>query len=541
MTKGNIEVLARDESTVGLTKSPPMGEVKCDQIVATAMDAIVVVDRKQQITLFNAAAEKMFRCVAADVVGKPISILIPSRFHEAHSTHVNNFGTTGSTYRAMGNLKPLAAVRADGEEFLIEASISRSISSGEVMFTVMLRDVTERVAAEETGRRLASELEAANQTLREQIQQRHEAEAALLVAHAELRLRAAEMERNSSAKKMLTEMSEFLQTCVNSAEASQVAARSLQKLFPDATGVVYLNREFGDLLEAFAAWNSAGSIPKETFEPQECWGLRRGRPHFAAHADATTKCAHLADAGECSSICVPMLAQGQSLGLLHMLWLGTGARGAPSPESTELLALSAAESLALALANVKLREKLREQTIRDPLTLLYNRRYLEDAMVREISRARRAGSPIGIIMIDVDNFKHFNDSFGHPAGDELLRTLGNFLKAHVRPEDIPARYGGEEFALILPGASAEIVRARAEKLRAGFREIRVSLGGSEALKHGTSLSCGVAVFPEHGASLPDVLLAADQALYEAKRTGRDRVIVSSSKVRCNSDPEHQAV
>ena len=112
-----------------------------------------------------------------------------------------------------------------------------------------------------------------------------------------------------------------------------------------------------------------------------------------------------------------------------------------------------AETIALAVSNVRLREALREQTIRDPLTRLYNRRYLEDSLNREISRARRAGSSVGIIMIDIDNFKLFNDSLGHPMGDQLLCSLGTYLNARVRPEDIPSRLGGDEFTVLLSGAS----------------------------------------------------------------------------------------
>lgn len=175
------------------------------------------------------------------------------------------------------------------------------------------------------------------------------------------------------------------------------------------------------------------------------------------------------------------------------------------------------------------REKLKEQTIRDPLTRLYNRRYLEDSRHREISRARRVGSKIGVIMVDVDNFKQFNDSFGPLTGDELLRALGGYLKSHVRPEDIPSRYGGEEFTLVLPGASCDIVRTRAEALRKGFRGIPLDRGsGIDKGQRTISLSFGVAVFPDNGRSVEGLLKAADEALYQAKMDGKDRVVVAES-------------
>lgn len=537
--------LTRERSEVTVDDDRPKLQVSEDMyagIVASAMDAIITVDSKQLITVFNPAAEKIFLYTAAQVIGKPLSMLIPPRFHQAHNVHIQGFAKIGVTSRSMGNLKPLSAIRANGEEFPMEATISHSQSNGDQLFTVIVRDVTERTTAEENARRLATELESANRTFREEIQQRHTVEAALLAAHQELRIRADEMERSTSAKRILTEMSDFLQSCVSCGEARQVATQSLQTLFPDGAGIVYLNREFGGLVETFAKWNSASLTSKEAFEHHECWGLRRGRPHMVRDADATTKCEHLREASEGGSICIPMMAQGQLLGLFHAVWTASSTVRSPSSlESRESLAVSAAETLALAIANVKLREKLREETIRDPLTLLYNRRYMEDVLTREMSRARRAGVPIGIIMIDVDNFKRFNDSFGHPIGDELLRKLGTYLKTRVRPEDIPVRYGGEEFALILPGAPCAIVQARAESLREGFQKVQLGLGGLEQVSNRISLSCGVAVFPEHGASLAGVLQAADEALYEAKRAGKDCVIVSANKTHASAQPQPYAI
>jgi diguanylate cyclase (GGDEF)-like protein len=193
-----------------------------------------------------------------------------------------------------------------------------------------------------------------------------------------------------------------------------------------------------------------------------------------------------------------MMAQGQPLGLFHITWQEKDDLESGSVQFREV-AGSVAETLALAIANVRLREKLRDQSIRDPLTQLCSRRYLEDVVYREIGRARRTGAPIGVIMIDVYNLRQFNDSFGHPAGDRLLNKLGAYLKSRVRSEDVPARYGGEEFALILPGASCEIVRPRAEALREGFfSSVASNMEGLERLDGGLSISCGVPLFPDHG-------------------------------------------
>jgi diguanylate cyclase (GGDEF)-like protein len=186
------------------------------------------------------------------------------------------------------------------------------------------------------------------------------------------------------------------------------------------------------------------------------------------------------------------------------------------------LALTVAEDLALALANLRLRETLRSQAIRDPLTGLFNRRYLEETMEREINRVKRQRTSLGVIMMDLDHFKQYNDTFGHSAGDELLSALGILLKSHIRGEDIACRYGGEEFLLILPGASMEIALERAESLRLAVKEIHLHYSGLKP----TTLSLGVAVYPDHGDNGLQLIQSADAALYRAKNAGRDRVVAA---------------
>ena len=185
-----------------------------------------------------------------------------------------------------------------------------------------------------------------------------------------------------------------------------------------------------------------------------------------------------------------------------------------------------AEGMALALANQRLREIMRNQAIRDSLTGLYNRRYLEETLEREVHRGNRLGTCIGIIMMDLDHFKPYNDSYGHTAGDEVLRAAGHLIQNQVRGEDIACRYGGEEFLLIMPGASLEVVQHRAETI---VREVKQLHLQNHAF-HPITISAGVAIFPDNGATADLVLQAADQALYRAKAAGRDRVMVAGSEV-----------
>ena len=180
---------------------------------------------------------------------------------------------------------------------------------------------------------------------------------------------------------------------------------------------------------------------------------------------------------------------------------------------------------ALVLNNAQLREALREQSIRDPLTGLYNRRYMEEALKQQLSRVTRQLHPLGTIMLDIDHFKGINDTYGHAIGDALLREVGQLLKSHVRNEDIACRYGGEEFILIMPDASLEVAQQRAEYLRQAVKGLHVQEAGQSV---GITLSMGVAIYPQHGRAKESILHAADTALYRAKQEGRDRVVVAEN-------------
>ena len=219
------------------------------------------------------------------------------------------------------------------------------------------------------------------------------------------------------------------------------------------------------------------------------------------------------------------MAQGETLGLLVLMAQPVATGGATSlSEAKEQLATAVAEQIALALSNLRLRETLRQQSVRDPLTGLYNRRFLEETLDRELARLERKNLPLSLIMIDVDHFKNFNDTFGHEAGDAVLRDLGGILQRYVRGGDVACRYGGEEFTIVLPEASLEIGRQRAEILREAARELRLVHDGKSL--GAVTLSLGVACFPEHGRRREQLLQTADAALYEAKNNGRNRVVVS---------------
>jgi diguanylate cyclase (GGDEF)-like protein/PAS domain S-box-containing protein len=353
-------------------------------------------------------------------------------------------------------------------------------------------------------------------------------EKALQIANEKLTAGISELEQRTREIGLLNELGDLLQSCLNVEDAYAVIKQSAQRLFPEESGVLYLINASRNQVDAAATWGGSPANPAAAvFAPDDCWALRRGQPHVVDGGGVGLRCEHLGTPGHAPSMCVPMVAQGETVGVLHL----QGPNN-ESPDSAnrglsvvqQQLARTVADSIALALANLKLRETLRQRSIRDPVTGLFNRRYLEETLEREIRRAARGQRPVAIIMLDLDYFKRFNDTFGHDGGDALLREVGTFLWAHVRQEDIACRYGGEEFTLVLPDSSLENARQRAESLREEVKHLNVRHNGQPLGV--VSLSAGVAVFPDHGLTGEVVLKAADVALYRAKREGRDRVVVA---------------
>src|SRR4030042_591505 len=256
-------------------------------------------------------------------------------------------------------------------------------------------------------------------------------------------------------------MMDQLQSCLTMEEAYRVIALFIQRCFPDQSGGLFIINSSRNFLEAVPSW---GESPPEqqVFSPQECWALRRGRLYQVRDSDHGILCNHVSEPLSTPYLCVPIMAQGEALGILHLTEnygaLDGGSVEEPGdlPETTRQSATTVAEHLGLALANLKLQETLRQQAIRDPLTGLFNRRFMEETLERELHRVQRKGAPLGIVMMDLDHFKSFNDTFGHGAGDMLLSALGNILVGHTRKEDVACRYGGEEVTLIMSEASLEI-------------------------------------------------------------------------------------
>lgn len=325
---------------------------------------------------------------------------------------------------------------------------------------------------------------------------------------------------------LLAKMGEMMQSCISKDEVFAAALGFAPKIFPTSRGALALLNAGRDLTEIAGQWQDC-LLPVPVFEPSSCWALRTGHPHLVVAGDTTARCAHAVGV-EHTYLCIPILAQGEALGILHF----QATDEAPVLADSELsLKTTFAGQIGLSVANIRLREALRSQSIKDPLTGLYNRRYLAEMMEREIRRAVRAEQSLGILMLDLDHFKKFNDTYGHDAGDTVLRETASHLSKSIRVEDIVCRFGGEEFVVILPTADLNAAYNRAEKIRSKLRELTVLHQGQSLGM--VTISVGVAALPDHGTSPKELLEAADAALYRAKREGRDRVVMAGPPAAAN--------
>lgn len=359
--------------------------------------------------------------------------------------------------------------------------------------------------------------------LQQEIRHSRELEQQTRQAASGLQQSLAQLARVSHQRGALGRYASLLQSCQDIAEALRLTGHVMSELLPGAGGRCYLLRASQDLAESAIAFGTPAAPSAELLHPPQCWALRRGQPYRADDLANGITCAHVdvSAAGPGNwSLCVPLSAQGIALGMLHLT--GTPAE---DPAQAQDVIEGVAEQLGLALVNLQLRDSLRMQSLRDPLTGLFNRRYLDESLPREVLRCQRRKLPLAVLMLDVDHFKAFNDRHGHAAGDALLAAIGHSLQAATRSEDLACRYGGEEFTLVLVEAAPEDAMRRAEQIRASIgattvQHLKRTLGPCTA-------SIGLAMLPCDGLTPSELLEAADQALYRAKSEGRDRVVAAS--------------
>ncbi len=324
----------------------------------------------------------------------------------------------------------------------------------------------------------------------------------------------ASADRSREQVARLFEMADVLQSASDHADANAVLKATAVELVPGFSGALYVFNNSRDrlVLSTTWAWAEHDALP-ETINPGACWALKRGKPHFNRGDGTKLCCAH--HVGSETSLEIPMIARGEIVGLLQLF--ASGISAVERLENVTDLGSALADGMSLALANMALREKLRNQALRDPLTGLYNRRYMEDCLQRFVRLAERENREITLIMVDLDHFKRLNDEHGHAFGDQVLRDTAQALIGSLRETDIVCRFGGEELVVILPDCPLERGADKAELLRLRIEELSNTHGAD------ISASFGVASLPHTSQSVSDLLSAADQALYKAKQGGRNQV------------------
>lgn len=338
----------------------------------------------------------------------------------------------------------------------------------------------------------------------------------------ELSNRVMELELRDAQSALLRNMSEMIQVCHTADEIFKLMHQYIMEFFPGSSGQLFIYNHAQKNLAPLMYWGEQ-TIDPHPILTADCWALRRDKPYLMENNQSLLPCVHMENAKANFSLCIPMISQGDILGMLHLRFSKelSAFSADLQPKSVQRLAIMIAQHITLALVNINLRESLKLQSIQDALTGLYNRRFLDESMTREFSRMTRHQYSIGLVMIDVDHFKHFNDTHGHECGDAVLQGLGQFLRENTRAGDIACRYGGEEFVLMLINTTHEAAIQKAEMICNGVRDNLVIPYKGSAFH--ITISLGVAVCPFQGQTLEESLTLSDQALYQAKAAGRNRV------------------
>ncbi len=318
---------------------------------------------------------------------------------------------------------------------------------------------------------------------------------------------AAQLAARNAWLSELARLSDALQAARSVDEASQLLTRALPHLLPGTSGQLLQHNASRNLLVPAAQWGEAAPLPS----PDTCWALRRGE----LQGDPTQRPFMPGCAGQPQPyLCAPLFSHGETLGLLRVQ---------PGPSTPPDAVTDVARQVALALAGLRLQDRLLQQSIRDPLTGLFNRRHLETQLAAGVAAAHTLGTPLHLITLDIDHFKRLNDTFGHDAGDAALVRVSAALRELAPPGSTPARPGGEEFTLLLPQGDAPEAAALAEQVRAAVAGLTLTHDGISLGQ--VTVSLGVATLPAGGTGA-GLTAAADQALYQSKRTGRNRVTLA---------------
>lgn len=351
-------------------------------------------------------------------------------------------------------------------------------------------------------------------------------DAELRATNGRLTSMVADLERHKSDMALIAELNGLLQPARTEDEAFDVIRTAAARLFADAGGG-FAVAGHGDEMAIVGAWGVTGGL-RTPYHRGQCWAIRRGGPHLQSPAHGI-RCGHqVADpvAGQApeqagTTLCTPLYVEGELLGVLH---LHGASQAAAFGDSVQQRVEVFGEVVKLGLSNLRLRDSLREQALRDVLTGLPNRRLFDETLPRELARCLRTNQPLTVAVIDVDHFKQFNDRYGHDAGDQVLRAVARVLGRAIRASDLACRYGGDEFMCLLPGMTGADAAARFER---ALQQLADDAGDAPLPGETVTFTVGLATAPACGSDATALLRAADAALYIAKEKGRNRVEVAS--------------
>ncbi|MEM7329395.1 MAG: diguanylate cyclase [Pseudomonadota bacterium] len=477
----NLEPLANDNAE--LTGAAPMSQFYAQLIAENSTDPIAILDAQARMEWVNAAYEAATGYSREECAGKTPGDLLTGP--ETDRETLRDLMRAGSEKRSMRC--EVKQYRKSGVPYWAEIILTPILDEKQEVthYLVFARDVTERRDLER-DRKIARENE----------------------------------QRRQAERRVLSKTTEWLYAARSLDDLYNVVECCAPKLMPASSGALYIYSNSRDVLDLAVGWGN--SPPPNYIEPDDCWALRRGRAYHFGNEDIEFPCGHY-HGDVASSFCLPLLAHGETIG---MLWCHTDA-ACQAEEGGHArywdVALMLAEQVSLTIANVRLRQELQDRSIKDPLTGLWNRRYFLDCLRREKARADSNELGFSLISIDIDHFKRFNDHHGHDAGDLVLRRVTAELVSAAGAAGIVCRVGGEELAVICPEMHGEAAMTFAQSLHNAVKRVDIVYQG-ETLPCVT-FSAGVSTYPSDHSSIDEMMRNADNALYQAKRAGRDRVVM----------------